>query len=263
MPPAEKPLWRAALAGSCGGVCCTLVGQPFDTVKVRVQAGQPVNRLMFQGLFSGVASPLLFVTPFWTISYFSYRGTLNNIGADPSSASFLDASIGGFVAGAVSGIVRGSVDNIKGNAQLKSCSSLSAFRQLHAENGMRAVTRGTLATVIFSAPTQAVHYNTWEWFRQNLPEEHFGPFWRSLVSGWISGITGWAIGMPLDVIRQRIYAGEFSTMGQAARGIHSRYGWRGFFKGVVPTLLRAGPANGAAFAGISAAERWLQYVCDC
>ncbi len=59
-PAAAARLWVALLAGVSGGVCNVLVGHPFDTIKVRAQAGRP----LFQGsLLTGILGQLLGVSP--------------------------------------------------------------------------------------------------------------------------------------------------------------------------------------------------------
>ena len=62
-------------------MCCVLVGQPFDMVKVRMQTAQPgqyggmldvVREIRAKqgvtGFFRGMASPLVGVTPMFAIS---------------------------------------------------------------------------------------------------------------------------------------------------------------------------------------------------
>ena len=160
--PTPAPLWRSAFAGSVGGICCTLVGQPFDTIKVRIQTGHAREGL-FRGLYSGVASPLVGVTPFWLLSYFSYSGAMKAQERDSGRragepVNIMHAMRAGMVAGLVSGgVVRGFIDNVKGNAQIRGVSALAAARWLFAQNGVRSLGRGVGATTIYSVPTQAVY----------------------------------------------------------------------------------------------------------
>jgi hypothetical protein len=74
-PPAVA-LWVALVAGVSGGVCNVLVGHPFDTIKVRAQAGRP----LFKGsLFTGILGQLLGVR---------MMATMRPLSLLPSSLSF-------------------------------------------------------------------------------------------------------------------------------------------------------------------------------
>jgi len=68
---------RSLVAGGFGGVCATLVGHPFDLVKVRLQTAEKglysgaidvvrksvAKDGLRRGLYAGVSAPLLGVTP--------------------------------------------------------------------------------------------------------------------------------------------------------------------------------------------------------
>ena len=73
--------------------------------------------------------------------------------------------------------------------------------------------------------------------------------WITMVAGSCAGLTGWAIAIPFDVVKNRhqaAFSGSvFSTVTQL---------WRqdrlyGFYRGAIPILVRAVPANAAAFLG--------------
>ena len=72
----EPPLWQAVIAGSVGGLCCTVVGHPFETIKVRLQTGSNTRNL-FRNLYAGILSPIAGVTPIWAVSYSSWTGDTN------------------------------------------------------------------------------------------------------------------------------------------------------------------------------------------
>ena len=260
---AAPPLWRSAFSGSVGGVCCTLVGHPFDTVKVRIQTGFGRQGL-YSGLYSGVLSPIVAVSPFWVLSFFSYRAALRAQDAPgwqrEDAENLGNVMRAGMASGLASGGIRGIADNIKGNAQIRGTSAGAAVRFLYAQGGIRALCRGMSATTIYSIPTQAVYYATYEYANRELPSEgrFANELLRAFTSGCLAGLFEWSSGMPLDVIRQRIYNGEFDgKFMNTVRGVYRAHGIRGFYLGLVPTLLRAVPANGAAFIGITQTERWL------
>ena len=89
-----QPLWQSVVAGVAGGVLNAVVGHPFDTIKVRVQAGQKDG--LYTGLFDGIGSQMAGVTPFWMVFYFGYK-----LGRQlQASASMLALARAGAFAGA-------------------------------------------------------------------------------------------------------------------------------------------------------------------
>ena len=77
--------------------------------------------------------------------------------------------------------------------------------------------------------------------------------WITLVAGSCAGLSGWAIAIPFDVVKNRhqaVFSGSiYSTVTQL---------WRqekiyGFYRGSIPILIRAVPANAAAFLGYETA----------
>lgn len=77
--------FKNTVAGGFGGMCVVLSGQPFDTVKVRLQA-QPADKPIYRGawdcvrqtvtkegvrgLYKGMGAPLVGVVPIFAVSFF-------------------------------------------------------------------------------------------------------------------------------------------------------------------------------------------------
>ena len=87
------------------------------------------------------------------------------------------------------------------------------------------------------------------------------PIGYSLISGGCAGCTYWLSCYPFDVVKNRMMA---SSEGSMYRGMSSTFrhiltteGWRGLFVGFAPCMLRAFPANAAAFFGFEMANRYL------
>ena len=74
-----------------------------------------------------------------------------------------------------------------------------------------------------------------------------------LVAGGMCGIATWAIHFPIDSVKSLVQAdalegGKYSGMVDAARQNLARPGgWKNFYKGYVPCLLRGFPCNAATF----------------
>lgn len=81
-----------------------------------------------------------------------------------------------------------------------------------------------------------------------------------LLAGGLAGVVGWTATFPLDVIKTRVMAADVEAMTRAdlaapsrpvtmwatARDAWREAGWRVFFRGLGPTVIRAVPVNACA-----------------
>lgn len=86
--------------------------------------------------------------------------------------------------------------------------------------------------------------------------------WQSLVAGGAAGIANWAVGMPADVIKSRLQTAPDGTYPRGVRSVLPALirdeGISALYKGVVPVMLRAFPANAACFIGLEFAMKFLK-----
>ena len=83
-----------------------------------------------------------------------------------------------------------------------------------------------------------------------------------VLTGIGTGVLGCALSNPVDVVKVRLMARPeafASTLG-ALPAILAAEGARGLYKGFVPVMARAFPANAATFLGYEAAIRFLDWV---
>jgi solute carrier family 25 carnitine/acylcarnitine transporter 20/29 len=84
------------------------------------------------------------------------------------------------------------------------------------------------------------------------------PWAAPLVAGAAAGIIGWIATFPFDVLKTRLQAGAITTTGtdtdtglgsswRTAQKMYAESGGRVFWRGLVPTLVRAVPVNMALF----------------
>lgn len=90
------------------------------------------------------------------------------------------------------------------------------------------------------------------------------PFWAALLAGGSSGLCYCLSCYPVDVVKNRIQAAPdnadkpmYKNMRHAFATIYRKEGIRGFFVGFSPCVIRAFPANAAAFCGFELAMRFL------
>ncbi|DAA73688.1 TPA_exp: Uncharacterized protein A8136_4122 [Trichophyton benhamiae CBS 112371] len=127
------------------------------------------------------------------------------------------------------------------------------------EGGIVALYRGILPTVAGVAPYVGLNFMTYESIRKVLtPEGDANPSaLRKLLAGAISGAVAQTCTYPFDVLRRRFQINTMSGMGykytsifDAVRVIALEEGLRGFYKGIVPNLLKVAP---------SMASSWLSF----
>jgi hypothetical protein len=139
--------------------------------------------------------------------------------------------------------------------------ALTVFRTLGVKDGLY---RGW-------APTAMCRMMNWSYFggyavASSLlsPEGSGSPsLVTSVMAGSAAGICYWCTMYPMAVIKNRIQAApdctppRYSGIRDAAQCIMREHGWKGFFAGFLPTMLRAMPANAACFTAYDTAMRLL------
>lgn len=251
---AEQPLWQAVFAGSVGGFCATIVGHPFESVKVRLQTGK--TKGLFRNVYAGVSSPIMGVTPLWAIAYFGYKWGLSIQPEDTHPT--IKGAVAGGISGGVSCILKTPVELVKVVAQKDHIGAGAAVKKIFSEQGLRGMYRGNLATISLMVPSQFVFFCTYETVHHHLKESVPNLAARSFLAGGLSGIVEWTTTMPMDVIKTKCQTTPGAGMLSVWKSTWKTQGMRGLYAGYLPAILRAFPANGAAFAGIEMANRTLQ-----
>jgi len=74
----------------------------------------------------------------------------------------------------------------------------------------------------------------------------------SIAAGGCAGTSYWLSCYPIDVIKNRMQTAPignspYKGFMHCAQTIYQKEGWRAFFKGFTPCLIRSLPANASAF----------------
>lgn len=120
------------------------------------------------------------------------------------------------------------------------------------EGGINGINRGMVVTVYREAPAFAFYFATYEYLTQTLAGEEgsindLGPV-ALCFAGAISGINAWWPTYPFDVVKSRIQTDvtqQYSGMIDCFRKSYRGEGVRVFYRGLLPTLMRAIPTNAA------------------
>ena len=76
-----------------------------------------------------------------------------------------------------------------------------------------------------------------------------GDIWITIIAGSCAGLTGWAVAIPFDVVKNRHQAVLSGSILSTIMELWHKERVLGFYKGASPILVRAIPANAAAFLG--------------
>ncbi|EDO17381.1 hypothetical protein Kpol_1060p37 [Vanderwaltozyma polyspora DSM 70294] len=267
------------IAGMCSGVAKNTVGHPFDTIKVRLQTSQGTGRFKgpmdcvyktmqqqgVRGFYLGFTPPLVG----WIIMDSVLLGSLHNYRMFLSKYFYptyekLPLSgcvISGVMSGWTVSFVAAPVELAKAKLQVqydatttKYKGPIDVIRKVYATNGIKGLYKGLVSTLIFRT-----HFIYWwgsyelftQWFKKNTKlSDPAINFW----AGGLSASLGfWTTAYPSDVIKQVVlcndkYDGSFKSWKQAAKDIYIQRGYKGFFKGFMPSFLRSFPTNAAALA---------------
>jgi len=227
------------------------------------------------GLYRGVASPLLAVTPAFAISFYSCDVAKSWMVQQPpgqTSSSKDDLSIAQIAAaGGFSGLplacVLGPSERIKCLMQVQN--KYDGFgdcaRQVYKEGGLRSVFRGTASAAIRDVPGNAAYFASYEFCKRQLcaleDNHNKTPSTPSiLLAGGMAGVANWVVALPFDTIKSRIQtapSGMYSSYADVLQKTVQKEGVRALFKGLTPALLRAFPANAACLYGVESARSFF------
>jgi len=142
---------------------------------------------------------------------------------------------------------------------------LAAMQHLYKLGGMRAYYRGLTIGLIGVFPYSAIDMSTFEALKQayqrSTGKQEPGVL-ALLAFGSLSGSIGATSVYPLNFVRTRLQASGSSGHPQVYNGVwdvaHKTWeieGWRGFYRGLFPTLAKVVPAVSISYVVYEHAKR--------
>lgn len=270
------PTLKTFLAGSISGTVSTLLFQPFDLVKTRLQNVGPTtsstpslstNRLIpmisqvvkdeqIIGLWRGTNASLLRCVPgvglyFCSLNWLKgvFLQTPNTIHSQPSA---IQAICIGVIARTFSGSVLIPVTVIKTRYEsgVFAYGSIGqALRHTYVSEGCRGLMSGLVPTLMRDAPFSGLYFMFYSQLR-NLALTS-SPSNSSALHQTTSPILTFTIGLnaglmasvvthPMDVVKTRmqLYPKQFSSVFSTVVLIVNERGFRGLFSGLLPRMIR-------------------------
>lgn len=271
---------KDVIASCVGSAACVYSGQPFDTIKVRmqVQPGEFRNAIhCFQRTFSGEG-----ITALWRGSVPAFIGALsenavafaingslkrlmNVLRGSNEGRSVYEPYLCGGLTGACTAVVLCPCDVIKCRAQLSRAQGKAAtirdiFGQTIKTQGFRGLYTGFNAQVLRDIPFYATFFGSYEAFCTLFKKNtNWSDTTIYFVSGGLAGQIAWIVSIAPDSIKSKIQTSVAPLSVHAtAKQIMAERGIAGLFAGVEVAIVRAFPANAALFVGFEVSRGLLE-----
>uniref|UniRef100_A0A1A8MA14 Mitochondrial glycine transporter n=1 Tax=Nothobranchius pienaari TaxID=704102 RepID=A0A1A8MA14_9TELE len=256
------PALKAFMCGSLSGTCSTLLFQPLDLVKTRLQTlqnnakpGSPkvgmftvfisvIRTEKFFSLWKGVSPSFFRCIPGVGI-YFSTFYSLKQHYFLDRAPNAGEAVLLGAGARTVAGVCMLPFTVIKARFEsgcYNYASVAGALRSMYETEGVKALFSGLTATLLRDAPFSGIYVMFYSQAKRALPQEVTSAPYAPLVNfscGVVAGVMASLVTQPADVVKTHIQvrSSHWSTM-DAVHYIYREYGMGGFFRGAVPRSLR-------------------------
>ncbi|XP_011695420.1 PREDICTED: solute carrier family 25 member 38-like isoform X2 [Wasmannia auropunctata] len=258
---ANYPILKSFLAGSFSGTFSTILFQPLDLVKTRLQSrvngpvGSPKNGMLgtvshivqkenIFGLWRGMTPSITRVIPGVGL-YFSSLHWLKHAFNLEEPLTALQAISLGITARSMSGALLIPITVVKTRFEsgvYKYSSISEALTLIYKQEGVRGLSSGLVPTLLRDAPysglylmfyTQLKNAATTGATNNSSVPVHFG-------CGILAGILASIVTQPPDVVKTKmqLYPNEFNSIYHATLFVYKKYGVLGYFKGIVPRMLR-------------------------
>lgn len=286
------------LGGVAGGVLQCVVGHPLDTLKVRLQTrgavrgaqGSPAGVLQTArsmlakegvwGFYKGVQSPLVANGLLQSV-LFGTNAACRSVVArltdrDARALPLTHVVAAALLTAPVYCAFVCPVDVVKCRLQVQVEASTAAavhYRgALHCllhtarTEGAAGLLRGYTATVCMRWVGLPCYFVTYDGAKRALLAAGGDDALTTttvLAAGGLAGTVFWAVSFPLDTIKTRLQAGGEGTSRAilpVVRQLLQEGGVRAFYSGFLPCVLRAAPANAAAFVGLEGTRRLFEGV---
>lgn len=275
---AQHPMLKSFLVGALSGTCSTLLFQPFDLVKTRIQnahfslisegnAGARTTRFVpviyevvkneqLFGLWRGTAPSLIRCVPGVGI-HFCCLDTLQNHFCVNRKPTALEAVTFGAISRSIASVLLIPVTVIKTRYEsgLYSYKNITdALRHTYQNEGIRGLRSGLLPTLMRDVPFSGLYFMFYSQLKSivlktgvhNTQQKQYSK--SNLIStssltfacGLGAGLMASIVTQPMDVIKTRMQMNskQFPTFYQTTAFILRQDKMRGLFAGLVPRMMR-------------------------
>ncbi|XP_076233562.1 mitochondrial glycine transporter [Calliopsis andreniformis] len=257
------PILKSFLAGSVSGTFSTILFQPLDLIKTRLQSKVNLNldsprngtvgtvihiikKENVFGLWRGMAPSITRVVPsvglyFSSIHWLKHALDLK----DPLAPT--EAMLLGITARSMSGafVIPITVVKTRFESDIYKYNSIrEALTLIYKQEGVRGLSSGLVPTLLRDAPFSGLYLMFYTRLKTIVADTSL-PCTKSSAPihfscGVLAGIFASIVTQPADVIKTKmqLYPNEFKDVRGAIIRVYKKYGVLGYFKGIVPRMLR-------------------------
>ncbi|CAK9834125.1 Mitochondrial glycine transporter [Anthophora retusa] len=259
----DYPVLKSFLAGSLSGTFSTILFQPLDLVKTRLQSrvnlhlDAPRNgtlRMVIHiiknenvfGLWKGMTPSITRVVPGVGL-YFSLLHWLKHTLHLKDPLTPTEALLLGITARSMSGalLIPITVVKTRFESDVYRYNSIGqALKLIYKQEGIRGLSSGLVPTLLRDAPYSGLYLTFYTQLKNIISKTDMpcsiSPAPIHFSCGILAGIFASIITQPADVIKTKIqlYPNEFKGVRNAVFRVYKKYGMLGYFKGIVPRMLR-------------------------
>ncbi|XP_050304212.1 mitochondrial ornithine transporter 1 [Anthonomus grandis grandis] len=286
-------------SGCLGGIALVYVGQPLDTVKVKMQTfpslytnmvdcfkktyiQDGICRGLYAGTIPALATNVVENSVLFLCYGFCQKIIINMTGANSAEdLTVLANAWAGFLASFFSSVAITPTELIKCKLQAmhevnnqavsrgltppKYISPLGLTREIARNEGVRGLFRGLVPTLAREMPGYFFFFGGYEGTRDLLrkpdqKKEDIGLL-RTMVAGGVGGGVFWITTFPFDVAKSRIQVNNISdNLIKTLSHIVKNEGISALYKGLTPTLVRTIPATATLFATVEYSKRLFNFL---
>lgn len=252
------PFLKSFLAGSVSGTCSTLLFQPLDLIKTRLQNPSKscsrngmftlfihvLRNERLLGLWRGTVPSIMRCVPGVGMYFSSLHWLQVNFGSNnPSSIeSFCFGALARSFAGAT--LLPVTVIKTRYESGVYSYNSLSeALIKIYRNEGLRGLFSGLIPTLTRDAPFSGIYLMFYTQTKKLVPQsinEHVSTAPINFGCGVVAGMLAAGITQPADVIKTKmqLYPQKYSSVPVSVTLVLKESGVTGFFSGMVPRIVR-------------------------
>lgn len=289
-PPKSAVRYKHAavdfIGGTLGGIACVYVGQPLDTVKVKIQTFPELYKNsvvcftktlqqegLVRGLYAGTVPSLVAQVAENAVLFMMYgqckhvvaalTGHVRSVDTLNAFENGLSGGCAAFFAGLVlcptelikcklQALKQTSITTPQTNININNVGPWSLTRDVLRNEGVSGLFRGLTPTLAREMPGYCFYFGGYEATRSLLVsdtgnKDEIGAA-GTMLAGGVGGLCFWTSVFPADVIKSRQQVGTSNeSFLTIARDIIQREGLRGMYRGLGPCLLRSFPATAVLF----------------
>ncbi|XP_039273487.2 mitochondrial glycine transporter-like [Styela clava] len=255
-----SPLVKSFLAGSLSGTCSTLLFQPLDLVKTRLQSAAVASSLagsqklgMMQtmncivrndrviGLWKGFQPSIYRCVPGVGMYFSSLHALKSHFFRDASPTAYQSLLLGA-TARTITATILIPFTVVKTRIEsgnFKYTGVGNALHSIYTLEGRHGLVSGLSATLIRDAPFSGLYLMFYNKGKSIMTENGNGSCTMHFICGIGAGVCASVLTQPADVIKTQMQVSENkNSLKRTVIKVYNVEGLRGFFRGLTPRVLR-------------------------